>query len=52
MPFWKRWRIFWFLWTAAWLALILLRPDYRIPMIEGRLKKRFSDGLLCETQLF
>lgn len=32
MPFWKRWRIFWFLWTAVWLALILLRPDYRTPV--------------------
>lgn len=32
MPFWKRWRIFWFLWTAAWLAPILLRPDYRTPV--------------------
>ena len=32
MPFWKRWRIFWFLWTAAWLALILLRPDYHTPV--------------------
>ena len=29
MPFWKRWRIFWCLWTAVWLVLILLRPDYR-----------------------